>query len=814
MTGPVIFSGDLRPFEWTDTASYKLDYGPKGTMLTVLPRLWTPPFALIPASVFAESAKDGQAIFALDQNSITKIKGLAAQTGRLIVRSSVIGERIWDRGEYESVVIDSAAEDLDPALTNAATKVLSSAQGKPVALVIQTHIDWRARGEFGNLLRVSKTRDHWELSTELGGASSRIRFNTQRDQAASADSPLEFRSRMSRERIFGPVAAWLNSYLLSGRSQRLNCEWITDNNCIYLVQIDEEDEDFLGVNPFHLRVPDIHRTTVSKGKFLAPAVGTSLREWDKLSVLTELSESGFSQKPTLFYVPLSHLFQTDLATTTEQLEKDFRSLIGPNNIIVRTSVRAGSEKLSNLPRTEGCRPDEAVNWCLDICYKFTKEGKNINDLAFVAHQFIPARAAAWVRAEPGKPVVTIHSLWGLPDALQYCPYDIWEVHVPTELATEYADYKSHMLIPRDDGYWEYVRVKNELARSLSIGRRDALDIARRTAAIADRLGIPCHVMWFIGCADQGSVFSFPWYWIEAHDADKNPDRSDYQVFRISDRDDLERFKQTNRQRAKQAIELMPTDLNLMRDMKFIEEVGATANNSRVPLILAGSTLAHAYFALRRQGCTIVARGEKEHTRVRRSAIFGKLVRDKIPTRIVQRQEAETTRKIPGELKKNFLISKLLEEALEARNATTPDQKKSELADLYEVFRALARVEGLAIEDIVAAADDKKAKAGGFDDGLVLLQTGILGPNRASMQDGDSLLTQVLSRRLSGDSYELPFSFFGFMELDQPRSLVFEDLGIRLDVTLKSDRIELHASRDAEQLELSLDRTLGHDDQET
>jgi hypothetical protein len=141
-----------------------------------------------------------------------------------------------------------------------------------------------------------------------------------------------------------------------------------------------------------------------------------------------------------------------------------------------------------------------------------------------------------------------------------------------------------MLIPRDDGCWEYVRVKNEPARSLSIGRRDALDIARRTAAIADRLGRPCHVMWFIGCADQGSVFSVPWYWIEAHDADKNPDRLDYQGFRISDRDDLERFKQSNGQRAKQAIELMPTDLNLMRDMKFIKEVGATAINSRVPLM--------------------------------------------------------------------------------------------------------------------------------------------------------------------------------------------------------------------------------------
>ena len=75
---------------------------------------------------------------------------------------------------------------------------------------------------------------------------------------------------------------------------------------------------------------------------------------------------------------------------------------------------------------------------------------------------------------PGNPMVEINSLWGLPDALQYCSYDIWEVHVPTEVATEYPDYKSHMLIAKENGGWEYVRVKNELGCSLSIGRRDAL----------------------------------------------------------------------------------------------------------------------------------------------------------------------------------------------------------------------------------------------------------------------------------------------------------------------------------------------------
>ncbi|MGH6853018.1 MAG: hypothetical protein ACREDJ_07460, partial [Methylocella sp.] len=127
--------------------------------------------------------------------------------------------------------------------------------------------------------------------------------------------------------------------------------------------------------------------------------------------------------------------------------------------------------------------------------------------------------------------------------------------------------------------------------------------------------------------------------------------------------------------------------------------------------------------------------------------------------------------------------------------------------LYEVVRALALTEGVSIEEIVAAADEKKAKAGGFDEGLVLVQTGILGRNRLTIPDADKHPTQVLARKLSGSVYELPFTFFGFMEIDQPRSLVFEDLGIRIVVTLKSDRIELQASREAEQFELPLDLTV-------
>ena len=306
---------------------------------------------------------------------------------------------------------------------------------------------------------------------------------------------------------------------------------------------------------------------------------------------------------------------------------------------------------------------------------------------------------------------------------------------------------------------------------------------------------------------RGLLFNFPWYWTEAHDAEKNVDRSNYNVFTISNWTQLEELKNRTGSKPRLAIELKPMLQELMRDMKFIGAVGNTARGFEVPVILAGSTLGHAYCALRRQGCTVVTRGEKEHSRIRRIATFGKNVRDKIPDRIAMRRETGVTRKIPNELKKNFLTSKLLEEALEVRNARTVDEKRMELADLYEVFRALAQSEGLSVGEIIMVADDKREKVGGFDDGTVLFQTGIMGKRPSISRDAEKPLTQVLARKVSSNSYELPFTFFGFMDTDQSRSLVFEELGIRLDVTLRSDRIELEASREAEQLELQLDLTI-------
>jgi predicted house-cleaning noncanonical NTP pyrophosphatase (MazG superfamily) len=490
------------------------------------------------------------------------------------------------------------------------------------------------------------------------------------------------------------------------------------------------------------------------------------------------------------------------------LEKDFENLIGPDNIVIRTSVKSGQEKIPNLKRTEGVTPSEAASWCIRTRDEIAKEYSDISGFAFVVHRFIAARAAAWVRCELNQPVVEIHSLWGLPDALQYCPYDIWEVHLPTEVATELSDYKSHMLIPQSGGDWEYVRIKNELGRNLSIGRREAIDLARRSSSIAERLGKSCHIMWFVGCmAPDGRNFNLPWYWTDAHPSERNHDRSNYQKFKIQSEDDLLKFLEIGEQKNKYALELMPNDQKLMRDIDFIKKVGEVSKDQDVPVLLAGSTLAHAYFVLRKQGCTVVASGEKEYTRVRNNNLFGKIVRDGIPAKIANRQESGVTLNIPSEIKKRFLSSKLLEEALEVRYATSKEEKCIELSDLYEVFRGLAKAEGISLNKILKSANDKRKKSGGFDDGVVLLQTGILGGKRAVSDEGYKKFAEILARKVSNSIVEIPFTFFGFMDIDNPRSVYFEDAGIRLDITLKSDRIELQVSKEAEQLELPLDQDI-------
>jgi len=93
--------------------------------------------------------------------------------------------------------------------------------------------------------------------------------------------------------------------------------------------------------------------------------------------------------------------------------------------------------------------------------------------------------------------------------------------------------------------------------------------------------------------------------------------------------------------------------------------------------------------------------------------YNKLVRDQIPSIIAAAGSQPSTRVLDHVSYRSALRTKLLEEASEAQAA--PDERlPSELADVLEVIRALAKAHDMSWEDIEIEADRKRAERGGFD----------------------------------------------------------------------------------------------------
>lgn len=99
-------------------------------------------------------------------------------------------------------------------------------------------------------------------------------------------------------------------------------------------------------------------------------------------------------------------------------------------------------------------------------------------------------------------------------------------------------------------------------------------------------------------------------------------------------------------------------------------------------------------------------------------IYNKLVRDNIPDIITSNEETPVTRILDEDEYKKALEEKLVEEQEEVLSSSG-DERCEELADMVEVIRSMAKLEGKTLEEIVAIADAKKLKRGGFDGRIYL-----------------------------------------------------------------------------------------------
>lgn len=100
-------------------------------------------------------------------------------------------------------------------------------------------------------------------------------------------------------------------------------------------------------------------------------------------------------------------------------------------------------------------------------------------------------------------------------------------------------------------------------------------------------------------------------------------------------------------------------------------------------------------------------------------VYNKLVRDKIPDICRANGEEPFTRVLTDEEYWEYLFKKDQEELEEVRTAESLEERKKELADKLEIIRAMAEFSGFNLNDIIAEADKKKQKNGGFEKRLLL-----------------------------------------------------------------------------------------------
>ena len=98
----------------------------------------------------------------------------------------------------------------------------------------------------------------------------------------------------------------------------------------------------------------------------------------------------------------------------------------------------------------------------------------------------------------------------------------------------------------------------------------------------------------------------------------------------------------------------------------------------------------------------------------RKYIFNKLIRDKIPKRMVKEGISVHGRSLSEEEYKKHLLEKLIEEAQEVIDADSKHEVIEEIADVMQVIMALSKIFGFDQEDVEKERLKKLEINGDFD----------------------------------------------------------------------------------------------------
>ncbi|MCI0722875.1 MAG: nucleoside triphosphate pyrophosphohydrolase [Acidobacteria bacterium] len=577
----------------------------------------------------------------------------------------------------------------------------------------------------------------FEPEGDQSGHTERIAVRQWRDGIQVTEFDLSCTSELQIALCLRRVALWATKL-----SERTHFEWIWDGKKVHIVQVDAA-EPTTGVDPHALLPAHIAAVEVSSLRVFRPANEQDYGRFTKLRNAKLYRQLGYAM-PVFYVADEPGVMSAILAGRIPPgLGGDLKELTARPLVIRTDGMSIPDDKREMLPRSEELRSStQAEDWLLDFFKaEIEKIGVAGGQLCLIAHHFIPSVASAWARAEPGKRVVRIESLWGIPEGLYWYSHDTFELDTrsvkldsdsPIE-AVHYERwsrprYKGTFIAPDNNGNWIAHEPKSPYDWRPSIRRsRWLFEIARTTRQVAELEKHPVSLMWFIDNHPEATEHQvLPWFHNKSELAGppkaaprrKLTSATDFSITSASDWERLRQSLQSG-QRIERVV-VKPVDPELIRNSEFARQLADLAASNNFVVELSGGVLSHAYYILQRHGARVECAdlfGADEDV-----IEYNKLVRDKIPNVIQARGEHVETVRLVGDALVSALRKKLVEESFEALDAKSGEELVGELADVEEVIQGLCRALKVTDEQVESVRIEKRKRRGAFERGLMLTKT--------------------------------------------------------------------------------------------
>lgn len=690
--------------------------GLKASGLLALPEAWVPPFFVIDARACgdAQDLEEGCRL-ALERNRLGP---------DLILRSSGVAETLQQRGRLPS-------EPCTSANLVAAVQRLSQEVGDgetTVHWIVQQAVRPVRKGHLSNERRLSYEARDWLLEVELEGSkpgfTTPIAFRKWRDGDLPDQAPLLCSSEAQISLRSKEITLWARSV-----GTRLHFEWVWSGSRLWVVQADVA-ESASGRDPASTLPRNLPRIRHRAVSVFEPASANQMATYGKLRNARLYQELGYEMPE--FYVLDEPGAVADIlnGTLSVALNQDLSELTKRPFIIRTDGTNIPTAKREMLPRSDELRSEgEAAQWLTgSFRSRIAESGLGSAGLCLIGHHFIPSVASAWARAEPGKSIVRVESLWGVPEGLYWYSHDTFEVDVDRRAYAERLRFKGTFFAADETGHWVPHQTLAPADWRRSVRRTSWLyEIGDTTRKIAEREGRAVSVMWFVDNHSRATRHHvLPWFH-NSSDIEGQPKAAPRRKltfardYRVECTDDWHRLKaHVAEGKHLERIVVCPRDPELVRNPQFAEELARLAAAHRIVVELAGGILSHAYYVLQRHGahveCVDLFGADPE---VRE---FNKLVRDKIPASIQGKGEDVEVVALKGDALLAALKQKLVEEAFEALDARSGAELLAELADVQEVVQSLCSALQISLSQLESERQEKARTRGGFEQGVMLRRT--------------------------------------------------------------------------------------------